>query len=498
MSHQDRKSPRQAVVNHQVLREVVNWLLPPTLFVGMRTREGSRWKPRMLAATALFWAASDRSTLGERFDHARQVIRKVFHWQSAPGKSYEGFVKMLRRRNQQLLAAVVGILRTRMREELQEQFLVAGFNVYAGDGSRVATPRTKSNQAAFSPRRKQKKKSKKNNSKSAAQRKGRQAKRRKRKRQSAASTEKKSDMTQIWLTLLWHVGTGLPWSWRHGAADSSERHHLLEMLGEMPENSLIVADAGFVGYEFWKEVQNAGHDFVIRVGANVKLIKRLGYARQSDSTVYLWPDWAARKKTPPLVLRLIVLHNGKEPVFLVTSVLSKQRMSDKQAIEIYRYRWGIELFFRTFKQTFGRTKLRSRSSANAELELDWSLAALWSICLLGQCELLRSGERPSQLSAASAIRAVQSTLRDYRVRPESADETLSALLAASLLDGYRRDSSKTSRDYPRKKKRERTAAPKIIAATTTQIATATEVKTINPRFGWRRRVALYAANRIEG
>jgi len=70
------------------------------------------------------------------------------------------------------------------------------------------------------------------------------------------------------------------------------------------------------------------------------------------------------------------------------------------------------LFFRTFKQTFGRTKLRSRSSANAELELDWSLIALWSICLMGQCELVRRGESPSQLSAASAIRAVQSTLRD--------------------------------------------------------------------------------------
>jgi len=36
---------------------------------------------------------------------------------------------MLRRRNQQLLLAVVGSLRRRMREDLQEQFLVAGFNV---------------------------------------------------------------------------------------------------------------------------------------------------------------------------------------------------------------------------------------------------------------------------------------------------------------------------------------------------------------------------------
>jgi len=286
-------------------------------------------------------------------------------------------------------------------------------------------------------------------------------------------------MTHMWLTLLWHVGTGLPWSWRSGASDSSERHHLLDMLGEMPENSLMTADAGFVGYEFWKTLRDANHDFVIRIGSNVKLIKTLGYAREYDHTVYLWPDKAARKKMPPLVLRLIVIHDGKQPVFLVTSVLSKQRLSDKQAIEIYRYRWGIELFFRTFKQTFGCTKLRGHSAANAELELDWSLVALWSICLLGQCELVRAGESPSRLSAAGAIRAVQNTLRDYRVRPESSDETLSSLLAHALLDGYQRSSSKTSRDYPTKKKRDRTAAPKIIAATTTQIATAAEVKTKN-------------------
>jgi hypothetical protein len=79
MSHQDRKSQQQVVVNHRVLREVVNWLLPPTLFVGMRTRAGSKWKPRMLAAAALFWATSDRPTLAERFEHARQIIKKVFH-----------------------------------------------------------------------------------------------------------------------------------------------------------------------------------------------------------------------------------------------------------------------------------------------------------------------------------------------------------------------------------------------------------------------------------
>ena len=485
MSHQDRKSPQQIVVNHQVLREVIAWLLPPALFVGMHVRQGSKWKPRMLAAAALFWAASDRPTLGERFHHARKIIKVIFHWQPAPGTTYEGFVKVLRRWHQELLVAVVGLLRARMEQELQEQYQVAGFTVFAVDGSRVATPRTKSNQRAYSakPTRKRnaKKKPKRSKSQRARERKARAAKRRKTKKQSAASIEKKTITTQMWLTLLWHVGTGLPWSWRSGAADSSERHHLLEMLGEMPDNSLITADAGFVGYEFWKAILDADHDFVIRVGANVKLIKQLGYAREYDQTVYLWPDKAAKKQLPPLVLRLIVLHDGKQPVYLVTSVSSKQRLSDKQAIEIYRYRWGIELFFRTFKQTFGRTKLRSGSAAHAKLELDWSLVALWSICLLGQRELVRAGEDPSQLSAAAAIKAVQTTLRDYRVRPESPDEILYSMLALALLDGYERSSSKTSRDYPRKKKRKRIASPEITRALKQQINAAKEVKTIQAK-----------------
>ena len=108
MSHQDRKSQQQIVVNHHVLREVIAWILPPSLFVGMHVRQGSTWKPRMLAATALFWATSDRPTLGEQFDHARKVIRKIFHWQSAPGKTCEGFLKMLRRWNGELLVAFCG------------------------------------------------------------------------------------------------------------------------------------------------------------------------------------------------------------------------------------------------------------------------------------------------------------------------------------------------------------------------------------------------------
>ena len=51
----------------------------------------------------------------------------------------------------------------------------------------------------------------------------------------------------MWLTTMWHVGTGLPWDWRLGPSDSSERDHLKQMIAALPAHALVTADAGFVG-----------------------------------------------------------------------------------------------------------------------------------------------------------------------------------------------------------------------------------------------------------
>ncbi len=37
---------------------------------------------------------------------------------------------------------------------------------------------------------------------------------------------------------------------------------------------------------------------------------------------------------PPLVLRLIAIHDGKQPVYLAPGVLSKQRLSDIEKLSI--------------------------------------------------------------------------------------------------------------------------------------------------------------------
>ena len=460
MSQQDRPVP--LVINHHTMKQVIDWLLAPAVFASLAGGSQATWKPRMLAAAAVLWATSELSTLHARFAQARKVITKVFRWHPAPGVSYQGFMKMLAQWQDELLAAIVPHLREQMQEVLPAQWETAGYAVFAGDGSRVALARSESLEASFAPVRRRRK---------SARRKKTATARRPPKKQAAASRHNKATSPQLWLTLVWHVGSGLPWAWRTGPSGSSERDQLVAMVPELPAHALLAADAGFVGYALWQALLTAGHHFVIRVGANVHLVRQLGWTREHAQVVYLWPDEAARKRQPPLVLRLVAVHDGKQPVYLVTD-LPQSRLSDRQVATLYAARWGIEVFFRTFKQTFGCRKLRSRSVPNAQLELEWALIGLWGVCLLGTRELSASGHEPTRLSPAAAIRAFQRTLREYRVRPETPAETLWAQLRRARLDDYPRRSAKTSRAYPRKKHRSPIGIPHITRATPHQIAQA--------------------------
>ena len=142
MSHQDRTSI--IVINHETIKQVIDWLFVSGLFAGMRVHGNARWKPRMLAATALFWATSGLTNLGDRFEQGRKIVKKVFRWQGAPGATYQSFIEMLRKRHTDLMLAIVPHVRMQMKEVLPGQWEIAGYVVFAGDGSRIELARTKS------------------------------------------------------------------------------------------------------------------------------------------------------------------------------------------------------------------------------------------------------------------------------------------------------------------------------------------------------------------
>lgn len=134
------------------------------------------------------------------------------------------------------------------------------------------------------------------------------------------------------------MGRGLPWAWKIGPSTDSERSHLRVLLGQLPAEALLVADAGFVGYDLLGAIMAGGRSFLIRVGKNVSLLKDLGYARvEQAQTVYLWPQQAQKDQIHPLVFRLIVRYRRGKPIYLLTN-LPAEKVGDGDASLRYEMR----------------------------------------------------------------------------------------------------------------------------------------------------------------
>ena len=453
--------------NELALAGALEWLLDDVKHDALERRLECRWTTPVLIAVAILWVWRDEPTLSGRDGRSLKIARRLFR--AVPKITYQAFIKQLGRQTVAALDLIKPLLRGRLERSLAAHLEVAGFVLFGVDGSRCALPRTESNEARFSPASSRRKRG----GKKSRRRKNSRSRSRSAAARAHTAKAKKADSPQLWLTTMWHAGTGLPWDWRLGPSDSSERAHLIEMLGDLPAQALVVADAGFVGYEYWKAILDGGRHFVIRVGGNVKRLKRLGVARESEQTVYLWPDKNAKKNDPPLVLRLVVVHDGKQAWSLVTSVLAKSALSDRQIAQVYSARWGIELFYRNLKQTFGCRKFRSHAADNVETEAHWSLLGLWIMLLHAHIIQHRHHLPPQRMSVANVLHAYHTILREYKSAPDPG-ESLHELLIAAVTDEYTR-ANKRSRNHPRKKAHESTRQPAIVKATTSQLTQAQQL-----------------------
>ena len=413
---------------------------PP--FSKFDVRSDVRWTARFLAFAAVLMAWSSEQTLADRFGAAWESLVGMFPFCRRPGKTYQGFIKMLLQRGEGLLGWVRAHLRVELQKMAGEHWTRQGLLAFAADGSRVECPRTKANEEAL------------------------------------GCGGRKGTGPQFWLTSLWHMGTGLLWSWKIGLATDAERMHLRQMLDLLPRCAVLVADAGFTGYELFSELLAGGRSFLIRVGSNVQLLKKLGYAKvENDGTVYLWPERFRKKNLPPLVLRLIVLQRKGKKMYLLTN-LPGERLSDEQASILYEMRWGVELFYRSMKQTLARRKMLSRAPAKARAELSWTLVGLQLLGLLSVEQILRSGRDPLSWSVAMSLRAVRLAMIDHKPRKPCTGGLLGCLSRA-VQDSYQRRSSKTARNWPHKKKDRPPGPPKFRNATRTEVKTAQQLNAEN-------------------
>jgi hypothetical protein len=450
--------------NGHDLRRALDWIVTDDIFAEVRLHGNVKWKPVALVCLAIFWVWSSQPGLVEAAKDAIATVAKLFGSDAVAVASYQALTAALVRYTPQLLPALWARLQSLMQQSGQAGWRVGKWLPLAVDGSRIGVPRTQRNEERFNKPRKPR-----GQKKSRTKKRGRHAQRKRPKQSTKSHYDPQAVGPQMWLTLVWHIGLRLPWCWMLGPSYSSERAHLETLLHKLRfrEFTLFCADAGFVGYEFWRSILDHGHSFLIRVGGNVRLLKCLGLVRQRGDIVYCWPDAAMRKKQPPLVLRLLCFHDGRGEVYLVTNILDDKELTAQQASLIYRRRWGIELQFRSLKQTYGRAKLRARTPEIAEVELHWSLLGLTMLQLLAMKEQTRAGEPADKTSIAAVLRIIRSMMAG-RSEKRPASASLGRRLQNATIDSYQRRGKKRSRNYPRRKEEPCTGAPIILTATAEQ------------------------------
>jgi hypothetical protein len=401
-----------------------------------KPRKDTRWTFHhlTLVLVAITWSLGESTP--ERFEMARGIVELCRPKRRRPGKTALGFQKALCRLPMRPLVALAGAIRNRLLVMLGDSLLYGGFIPLGCDGSRLECSRNEELLARM------------------------------------GKAGKEGSSPTMWVTAIVHLTTGIPWAWWLGRGNASERDHLRRMIPTLPGRALVVADAGYDGYDLASAILGAGASFLIRMSSKSRLFVEdpVDSAKFEQGPVTYWPQRAQEKKQPPLSLRLIRVGgrrkvNGKKrrvDIWLLTNV-SADRMSVAQAALFYRLRWENEGLFRSYKRTLKKVHLVGQTVRSVHREAYGSLLACQLLLAQGAWALRESGTKSAAVvpcSPRKAILAVRAELKAV-MRPDRR-LTYCERLAQSARERRARKSSKQKREWPQRTPHQPPKPPRLL------------------------------------
>jgi Transposase DDE domain len=401
-----------------------------------KPRKNARWDFHhlILVLLAMTWSLGESTP--EKFEMARGLVAICRPKRRRAGQTAQGFQKALGRLPMRPLVALAGALRARLVSLLGDDLLHGGFIPLGCDGSRLACCRNDELLARL------------------------------------GRAGKAACAPSLWVTAVVHLTTGVPWSWRLGKGDASERDHLRQLLPSLPTPALVVADAGFDGYDLAVSLLDSGVSFLIRMSSKSHLFvdELPDPDRFRQGWVSYWPGRARQAQRPPLELRLIRVlgrRRGRDPrraidVWLLTNV-DARRMSITQAGSFYRLRWENEGLFRSYKRTLSKVHLVGRTVRAVHREAYGSLLACQLLLAQGAWALRGSRDRARAVVPCSPRQVILAMRKELRAAMKSdRRESYRDRLARCARERRQRTSAKQKRVWPQRAPHKPPKPPRLL------------------------------------
>jgi hypothetical protein len=407
--------------------------LTPAVFKQVRKaaprRKMPRWDlhPLIYVVLVMTWCCGD--SLPEKFEAARAFYVVSCPKRKRPGASCEGLEKALRKLPMPVFRNLTAAIRTQIQWLFGERLLVDGFIPLGCDGTRCECPRSEELERRL------------------------------------GTFGKDGSAPMIWNTSIVHLALGFPWCWRLGqGGKASERSHLIHMLALLPKLALIVADAGYVGYEVVCALVRANVWFLIRMSSNATLytLNHVRLEEFREEIVYYWPKTAQREGKPPARGRLLRVYSRKHKadVWLLTNIEDPARLPVETAAQFYRWRWENEGFFRTYKRTLRKMKLTSRTVRLVHREAEASMIA--TQLLLCQGALAMPVAKQAETPVMCSPRGVLLEIRRDIPKPPPKKQAFSERIAQAQRERRSRTTPKQKREWPRRKMHKPPQPPLIL------------------------------------
>lgn len=398
-----------------------------------RRRKSPRWDLHPLLWILLLLTYCWGDSLPEKFEAARAYYVMCCPKRKRPGASFGGFEKALAKVPMPVLRSLATAIRRRVEAVFGGRWKIGGFVPLGCDGTRLACPRS-----AELERR-------------------------------LGTFGKEGSAPMIWNTSIVHLTLGFPFCWRWGkGGKASERAHLIQMLPRLPAAVMLVADAGYVGYEVARALmETATLSFLIRMSSNATFYtdQNVPLDEFREGIVYYWPNRQRDRGEPPIRGRLMRIRSPrhKVDVWLFTNVLDPQQLSVQTAGLYYRLRWENEGFFRTYKRTLKKMTFLSRSLRLVHREAEASMIATQLLLCRGALAMPvpTNGNLPV---LCSPRRVLVEARRDIAGRSNSR-EPFAERITRAQRERRSRTTAKQKREWPRRKEHKPPHPPILLRLT---------------------------------